>query len=113
MKSLVVVKLPLPPGNVRIWEKKHVSKPVISANLTAYYYLAMGYKDEDGYIFITGRTDDVGTSIIKLQMEEVASHHSVAECAVIGIQDELKGQIPLALVTKSGDEIEQYQLNKK
>jgi propionyl-CoA synthetase len=47
-------------------------------------------------------------------MEEVASHHSVAECAVIGIQDELKGQIPLALVvTKSGDEIEQYQLNKK
>jgi propionyl-CoA synthetase len=63
-------------------------------------------------IFSCRKNGCVGTSIVKLQMEEVASHHSVAECAVIGIQDELKGQIPLA-GNKSGDEIEQYQLNKK
>jgi propionyl-CoA synthetase len=50
----------------------------------------------------------------QLKMEEALPTISGAECAVIGIQDELKGQIPLALVvTKSGDEIEQYQLNKK
>jgi propionyl-CoA synthetase len=77
--------------------------------------LSGGYKDEDGYIFITEeRMINVAGHRSTAEMEEVvASHHSVAECAVIGIQDELKGQIPLALVTKSGDEIEQYQLNKK
>ena len=75
-----------------------------------------GYKDDDGYIYITGRVDDVinvaGHRLSTAEMEEiVASHHSVAECAVIGINDELKGQIPLALVvTKLGEEIEHFQL---
>jgi len=68
------------------------------------------------YIFITGRVDDVinvaGHRLSTAEMEEiVASHHSVAECAVIGINDELKGQIPLALVvSKSGDTVEKFQL---
>jgi propionyl-CoA synthetase len=61
-----------------------------------------GYKDEDDYIYITGRVDDVinvaGHRLSTAEMEEVvASHQSVAECA-IGINDALRGQIPLALV---------------
>jgi propionyl-CoA synthetase len=67
-------------------------------------------------IYITGRVDDVinvaGHRLSTAEMEEVvASHQSVAECAVIGINDALRGQIPLALVvTKIHDEIEHFQL---
>ncbi len=73
-------------------------------------------KDNEDYIFITGRVDDVinvaGHRLSTAEMEEVvASHHSVAECAVIGINDDLKGQIPLALVVaKSGEEIEKFSV---
>ena len=120
-EGLVVVKLPLPPGNMLgIWENEARFKAGYFSKFDGYYLSGDGgYKDEDGYIFITGRTDDVinvaGHRLSTAEMEEVvASHRSVAECAVIGIQDELKGQIPLALVvTKSGDEIEQYQLEQE
>ncbi|MGZ9735108.1 acetate--CoA ligase [Flavobacterium sp. GNP002] len=120
-EGLVVVKLPLPPGNMLgIWENEARFKAGYFSKFDGYYLSGDGgYKDEDGYIFITGRTDDVinvaGHRLSTAEMEEVvASHHSVAECAVIGIQDELKGQIPLALVvTKSGDDIEHYQLEQE
>ncbi len=61
-----------------------------------------GFKDDDGYVFITGRVDDVinvaGHRLSTAEMEEVvASHPSVAECAVIGINDALKGQIPVGI----------------
>jgi len=120
-EGLVVVKLPLPPGNMLgIWENEARFKAGYFSKFDGYYLSGDGgYKDEDGYIFITGRTDDVinvaGHRLSTAEMEEVvASHYSVAECAVIGIQDELKGQIPLALVvTKSGDEIEHYQLEQE
>ncbi|MFV8358176.1 AMP-binding protein, partial [Flavobacterium sp. XS1P32] len=120
-EGLVVVKLPLPPGNMLgIWDNEARFKAGYFSKFDGYYLSGDGgYKDEDGYIFITGRTDDVinvaGHRLSTAEMEEVvASHRSVAECAVIGIQDELKGQIPLALVvTKSGDEIEQYQLEQE
>ncbi|MBG6187124.1 acetate--CoA ligase [Flavobacterium sp. CAN_S2] len=120
-EGLVVVKLPLPPGNMLgIWENEARFKAGYFSKFDGYYLSGDGgYKDEDGYIFITGRTDDVinvaGHRLSTAEMEEVvASHHSVAECAVIGIQDELKGQIPLALVvTKSGDAIEHYQLEQE
>ena len=120
-EGLVVVKLPLPPGNMLgIWENEARFKAGYFSKFDGYYLSGDGgYKDEDGYIFITGRTDDVinvaGHRLSTAEMEEVvASHRFVAECAVIGIQDELKGQIPLALVvTKSGDEIEQYQLEQE
>lgn len=75
-----------------------------------------GFKDEEGYVFITGRIDDVinvaGHRLSTAEMEEiVSSHDAVAECAVIGINDELKGQIPLALVVvKSGETIENFQI---
>ncbi|MNE33665.1 Acetyl-coenzyme A synthetase [compost metagenome] len=78
-----------------------------------------GFKDEEDYIFITGRVDDVinvaGHRLSTAEMEEiVASHHAVAECAVIGINDDLKGQTPLALVvTKHGEHIEHYQLEQE
>lgn len=72
--------------------------------------------DEDGYVYITGRVDDVinvaGHRLSTAEMEEiVASHDAVAECAVVGVNDELKGQIPFALVViKSGEEIQHFQL---
>ena len=120
-EGLVVIKLPLPPGNMLgIWENEARFKAGYFSKFDGYYLSGDGgYKDEDGYIFITGRTDDVinvaGHRLSTAEMEEVvASHQSVAECAVIGIHDELKGQIPLALVvTKSGDEIEHYQLEQE
>jgi len=74
------------------------------------YYLSGdgGYFDEDGYLFVMGRTDDVinvaGHRLSTGEIEEVvAAHPAVAECAVIGIHDELRGQVPVALaVLKDG-----------
>ena len=78
-----------------------------------------GYVDEDGYVFITGRVDDIinvaGHRLSTAEMEEiVASHKAVAECCVVGIADDLKGQIPLAItVLKAGVNIEHYQLQSE
>ncbi|MFC2993661.1 propionyl-CoA synthetase [Halomonas tibetensis] len=101
----VVIKQPMPPGClVGVWgdpQRFH------SAYMTAFpgYYLTGdgGYVDEDGYLFIMGRTDDVinvaGHRLSTGEMEEVVGAHSaVAECAVIGIHDALKGQLPIGLV---------------
>ncbi|MGP5310554.1 propionyl-CoA synthetase [Vreelandella alkaliphila] len=106
----VVIKQPLPPGCLSgIW---HDPQRFHSAYMAAYpgYYLTGdgGYFDEDGYLFIMGRTDDVinvaGHRLSTGEMEEiVGAHPAVAECAVIGIHDELKGQLPIGLViTKDG-----------
>lgn len=112
-EGYVTVKLPLPPGNLRtIWRNPERFKAGYLERFPGYYFSGDGgYKDEDGYVYITGRVDDVinvaGHRLSTAEMEEiVASHPQVAECAVIGIQDDLKGQIPLALaVTKAGNEI--------
>lgn len=117
-EGYVVIKLPLPPGTLLdIWNDNERFQAGYLHKFPGYYFSGDGgYKDEDGYIYITGRVDDVinvaGHRLSTAEMEEiVASHHSVAECAVIGINDELKGQIPLALVvTKLGEEIEHFQL---
>ncbi|WP_083004014.1 propionyl-CoA synthetase [Halomonas sp. GT] len=106
----VVIKQPLPPGCLTgIWRDP---QRFHSAYMAAYpgYYLTGdgGYFDEDGYLFIMGRTDDVinvaGHRLSTGEMEEiVGAHPAVAECAVIGIHDELKGQLPIGLViTKDG-----------
>lgn len=106
----VVIKQPLPPGCLSgIW---HDPQRFHSAYMAAYpgYYLTGdgGYFDEEGYLFIMGRTDDVinvaGHRLSTGEMEEiVGAHPAVAECAVIGIHDELKGQLPIGLViTKDG-----------
>jgi len=117
-EGYVVIKLPLPPGTLLdLWKDNERFKAGYLNKFPGYYFSGDGgFKDEDDYIFITGRVDDVinvaGHRLSTAEMEEiVASHHSVAECAVIGINDELKGQIPLALVvSKSGDTVEKFQL---
>ncbi|MBP9793171.1 MAG: acetate--CoA ligase [Flavobacterium sp.] len=117
-EGFVVVKLPLPPGTLLdLWKDNDRFKSDYLNKFPGYYFSGDGgFKDEEGYLFITGRVDDVinvaGHRLSTAEMEEiVSSHDSVAECAVIGINDDLKGQIPLALVvTKSGDEMESYQL---
>ncbi|MEN9929070.1 MAG: Propionate--CoA ligase, partial [Bacteroidota bacterium] len=120
-EGYVVIKLPLPPGTLLdLWNDNERFKAGYLNKFPGYYFSGDGgFKDADDYIFITGRVDDVinvaGHRLSTAEMEEiVASHHSVAECAVIGIHDELKGQIPLALVVaKTGEDIEHFQLKQE
>lgn len=106
----IVVKLPLPPGCLpSFWNADERFRSTCLAEFPGYYKTAdAGYLDEDGYVFIMSRTDDIinvaGHRLSTGAMEEVcASHPDVAECAVIGIADALKGQIPAGfLVLNSG-----------
>ena len=117
-EGFVAIKLPLPPGTLpNLWGD---TQRFINGYLKTYegYYFSGdgGYVDDDGFVFITGRVDDIinvaGHRLSTAEMEEVvASHPEVAECCVIGIADELKGQIPLAIaVLKSGSEMEHFRL---
>ncbi len=97
----VVIKLPMPPGCLpTFWNADERFRQACLAEFPGYYRTAdAGYIDEDGYIFIMSRTDDIinvaGHRLSTGSMEEVcASHADVAECAVIGIADPIKGQIP-------------------
>ncbi|MGI9550553.1 MAG: propionyl-CoA synthetase [Aurantibacter sp.] len=105
----VAIKLPLPPGCLPTLWKNDVRFRESYLSRFEGYYLAGdgGYKDEDGYLFITGRIDDVinvaGHRLSTSDIEEVvAAHESIAECAVIGVADELKGQIPVGFVILKG-----------
>jgi propionyl-CoA synthetase len=106
----IVVKLPMPPGSLpTLWNNDaRFIDSYMSAFLGFYETGDAGYIDEDGYIFVMSRTDDIinvaGHRLSTGGMEEVlASHPDVAECAVIGINDALKGQVPLGFVVlKSG-----------
>ncbi|MCF6182324.1 acetate--CoA ligase [Lutibacter sp.] len=117
-EGYVTVKLPLPPGNLLdIWGNTQRFIDGYLKQFEGYYFSGDGgYKDEDGYVFITGRVDDVinvaGHRLSTAEMEEiVSSNPSVAECAVFGIADDLKGQVPLALVVlKSGDYVSSFEL---
>jgi propionyl-CoA synthetase len=120
-EGFVVIKLPLPPGTMLdLWKDNARFKSDYLSKFPGFYFSGDGgFKDADDYIFITGRVDDVinvaGHRLSTAEMEEiVASHQSVAECAVIGINDELKGQTPLALVViKSNEYIEHFQLEQE
>lgn len=97
----VVVKMPLPPGClVSFWNADDRFRSSCLSEFPGYYKTAdAGIMDEDGYLFIMARTDDIincaGHRLSTGAMEEVcAMHPDVAECAVIGIADDLKGQIP-------------------
>lgn len=99
------IKYPLAPGALaNLWRDTARFKSAYLERFPGYYLSGDGaYKDEDGFIFITGRTDDVinvaGHRLSTAEMEEVvAAHPAVAECAVIGIADELKGQVPVGFV---------------
>jgi propionyl-CoA synthetase len=101
----VAIKLPLPPGCLStIWQNPERFKAGYLTVQPGYYATGDGgYIDEEGYLFVMGRTDDVinvaGHRLSTGEMEEIlADHPAVAECAVFGIHDELKGQVPLGLV---------------
>jgi propionyl-CoA synthetase len=111
-EGAICLRLPLPPGTLTtIWGD---DERFVSSYLSAFegYYLSGdgGYVDEDGYVFVMGRTDDVinvaGHRLSTGSMEAVlATHPAVAECAVIGVADPLKGQLPHGFVVlKSGVE---------
>lgn len=111
-EGAVCIKLPLPPGTLpTLWQDDARYE---SSYLSAYpgYYLTGdgGYLDDDGYLFVLGRTDDVlnvaGHRLSTGGIEAaLAGHPAVAECAVIGVADPLKGQVPRALVVlKAGDQ---------
>ncbi|WP_293866899.1 propionyl-CoA synthetase [uncultured Alsobacter sp.] len=106
----IVVKLPLPPGALpTLWQADDRFKESYLSAFPGFYNTSdAGFVDEDGYLFIMGRTDDIinvaGHRLSTGGMEEVlASHPDVAECAVIGIKDALKGEQPCGFVVlKSG-----------
>ncbi|OMI34874.1 propionyl-CoA synthetase [Streptomyces sparsogenes] len=105
----VAIRLPLPPGTLlTVWQD---DARYVRSYLSTYsgYYLTGdgGRKDEDGYVYVMGRIDDVinvaGHRLSTGAMEEVlAAHPDVAECAVVGVTDPLKGQVPRGLVVLKG-----------
>jgi propionyl-CoA synthetase len=101
----LVVKLPMPPGAFpTLWRQDERFKEAYLNEFPGYYKTAdAGYKDEDGYIFVMSRTDDIinvaGHRLSTGGMEEVlAAHRDVAECAVLGIADDMKGEVPAGFV---------------
>ncbi|ASY64776.1 Acetyl-coenzyme A synthetase [Sinorhizobium sojae CCBAU 05684] len=117
----VVIKLPLPPGCLpTLWNADGRFRAAYLDEFPGYYKTAdAGYVDEDGYVFIMARTDDIinvaGHRLSTGAMEEVcASHPDVAECAVIGIADALKGQVPAGfLVINSNVSREPAEIEKE
>jgi propionyl-CoA synthetase len=113
-EGAICIRLPMPPGTLpTLWND---DERYVASYLSAYegYYLTGdgGHRDPDGYLFVMGRTDDVinvaGHRLSTGQMEAVlAGHPAVAECAVIGVHDDLKGQVPHGLVVlKAGAQID-------
>ncbi len=101
----VAVKLPLPPGCLQtLWQNHPRFVNGYLSRFPGYYFTGDGgYADTEGYFYITGRVDDIinvaGHRLSTAEMEEiVAAHPAVAECAVIGVHDDLKGEVPLAFV---------------
>ncbi len=101
----IAIKLPLPPGCLpTLWQGEDRFRSAYLATFPGFYETGdAGYRDEDGYLYIMARTDDVinvaGHRLSTGAMEEVlASHPDVAECAVIGVADALKGQLPLGFL---------------
>ncbi|MCD6533256.1 MAG: propionyl-CoA synthetase [Deltaproteobacteria bacterium] len=117
-EGIVTLKLPLPPGCLpTLWEQDQRYIESYVSVYPGYYFTGDGgYIDDEGYVYIMGRVDDVinvaGHRLSTGGMEEiVATHPDVAECAVLGVEDNLKGQVPLGFfvlkagVTKSSEEI--------
>jgi len=108
----ICCKLPLPPGSLpTLWNADERYKEAYLNEFPGYYKTGdAGYLDEDGYVYVMSRTDDIinvaGHRLSTGAMEEVLSAHpDVAECAVMGVADALKGQMPLGmLVLKAGVE---------
>ncbi|MGY2134056.1 propionyl-CoA synthetase [Hymenobacter sp. HD11105] len=118
--GLVAVRLPLPPGCLpTLWQDDERFRQSYLTTFPGYYLSGDGgFRDPDGYLFIMGRVDDVmnvaGHRLSTGEMEELlASHTAVAECAVLGIADELRGQRPIGLVVlKDGQTITEDTLEQ-
>jgi len=106
----IVIKLPMPPGCLpTLWQQDGRCREAYFSEFPGYYKTSdAGYIDEDGYVFVMGRTDDIinvaGHRLSTGGMEEIlASHPDVAECAVLGVKDAIKGEVPCGfLVLKAG-----------
>ena len=117
----IVIRLPLPPSCLpTLWNDDERFKQSYLSQYPGYYLTGdEGIKDEDGYIFVMGRTDDVinvaGHRLSTGEMEDlIAGHPAVAECAVTGIDDELRGQVPVGFVVlKDGINISQDQMQEE
>ncbi len=117
----VAVKLPLPPGCLMtVWGDDQRFQNSYLKPIPGFYSSGDGgFIDDDGYVFIMGRTDDVinvaGHRLSTGEMEEVvASHPAIAECCVVGTHDDMKGQIPVGLVLiKDGATIDQDELEEE
>ena len=117
-QGTVAIKLPMPPGCLTtVYKDEERFKSSYLSMHDGYYVTGDGgYFDEDGYLFIMGRTDDVinvaGHRLSTGEMEEsISGHSAVAECAVIGINDTLKGQVPFGLVViKNGIEMSDEEI---
>lgn len=117
-QGAIAIKLPLPPSCLAtIWGDFDRFASGYLTEFPGYYCSGDGgYIDEDGYLFVMGRTDDVinvaGHRLSTGEMEEVlAAHDAVAECSVIGVHDSLKGQVPVGLaVLKDGADISESDL---
>ncbi len=117
-EGAIAIKLPMPPGTLpTLWgdDERYIDSYL--SEFPGYYSTGDGgYVDDDGYLFIMGRTDDVinvsGHRLSTGAMEAVvASNQAVAECAVIGVHDEIKGQVPRALIVlKVGVSVDEAQL---
>jgi len=101
----IVAKLPLPPGTLpTLWKNDERYKEAYLSAFPGYYETSdAGFIDEDGYVYVMARTDDIinvaGHRLSTGAMEEaIAGHPDVAECAVMGVEDQLKGQVPLGMV---------------
>ncbi|HEX6453441.1 MAG TPA: propionyl-CoA synthetase [Trebonia sp.] len=101
----IAIRLPLPPSCLpTLWRNDEGFRASYLSRFPGYYVTGDGgFKDEDGYVYVMGRTDDVinvaGHRLSTGEMEEVlASHPAVAECAVFGVADELKGEMPRGFV---------------
>jgi acyl-coenzyme A synthetase/AMP-(fatty) acid ligase len=120
-EGYVVAKYPLPPGCLpTLWRDTKKFKESYLDKFPGYYFTGDGgFKDEDDYLYITGRIDDVinvaGHRLSTGEMEEVVnSHKAVAECAVVGVADELKGQVPVGFVVlKQGIETPESDIEKE
>jgi len=117
----IVIKLPLPPGCLpTLWQQDERCRESYFADYPGFYKTSdAGYMDEDGYVFVMGRTDDIinvaGHRLSTGGMEEIlASHPDVAECAVLGINDTIKGEVPCGLIVlKSGVTRDHAEIEKE
>ena len=116
-----MIKLPLPPGCLpTLWQQDERFKESYLSEFPGYYKTAdAGFADADGYVHVMSRTDDIinvaGHRLSTGGMEEVLSgHKDVAECAVIGIADALKGEVPCGfIVLKSGVNRDPSEIEKE